>query len=251
MGRRTYDLETQIAEDQKLRTRIPANFADWALNRQVKGARLLKDPDSFIWAFPTIITDPSPLGGSTRDFQKATVGSYIKNGTAINANGSAAGFNPSQVTDNNFGMLWNFAVKMGLIAEGVAIPSRLPSVYKSVQATALGVTAAWTPAAGTKFRLMGGIVTVAGTLAAAGVQEVQLRDSATVMMRFNSFFQPTAGAAFPTVWSGGVFSFSFIEFGRISAIADNVLNVNLGTAMATGAVDVNLWGVEEPTGQIN
>ncbi len=119
---------------------------------------------------------------------------------------------------------------------------RVANVFKSVAATALGNTVVWTPAAGKKFRLMGYAISVSGTLAASGVQVIQLLDSATIIGRMNAGLIQTRTA---NISGGDSQAFRDLGQGRLSAVANNVLNVNLSTAMADGSVTVDAWGTEE------
>lgn len=115
---------------------------------------------------------------------------------------------------------------------------RIANVFKNVVATAAGNTAVWTPTAGKKFRLMGYTLSIAGTLAATGVNVLQLRDNATVIARHGA----TVTLTTPT---GDTQIGVDLGQGILSSTINNVLNVNLGTAMATGGVYVNAWGTEE------
>jgi hypothetical protein len=116
---------------------------------------------------------------------------------------------------------------------------RVASVFKNIVATAAGNTAVWTPAAGTKFRLMGYTISVAGILAATAVQTIQLRDGATTVIDRRA---ATVTATTPTGDSQLAADFGQ---GQLSALANNVLNINLGSAMTGGGVYVNAWGTEE------
>jgi hypothetical protein len=117
---------------------------------------------------------------------------------------------------------------------------RIANVYHSVLATAAGNTTVWTPPAGEKFRLMGFTISVAGTLAATGVELIQLTDSngGTVI----SQHQATVTITTPT---GDTQIGADLGQGYLSAAANNVLAVNLSSAMLTGGVAVNVWGTEE------
>lgn len=117
---------------------------------------------------------------------------------------------------------------------------RIANVYKSVLATAAGNTIVWTPTAGEAFRVMGYTISVAGTMAATGVNLIKLTDGAggTVIAQH----QATVSVTTP---SGDTQIGADLGQGFLSAAVNNVLNVNLGTAMATGGVAVNVWGTEE------
>ena len=114
---------------------------------------------------------------------------------------------------------------------------RVANVFHTVLATAAGTTAVWTPTAGKLFRLMGYTLSIAGTLAATGVQTIQLLDAAAIIKQHN------AAVATPIV--GDTQIGVDLGNGQLSAFANNVLYVSLGTAMASGSVAVNVWGTEE------
>lgn len=116
---------------------------------------------------------------------------------------------------------------------------RAANTFKTTAATALGESTVWTPAVGKKFRIMGGTISVCGTLAALAVQTIQLLDGTggAIIAQFNA----AVGA---TVSGDTQIPFSF-ENGFLSAAANNALIVKLGTAMASGSVAVNTFGTEE------
>lgn len=117
---------------------------------------------------------------------------------------------------------------------------RIATVYKTVLATALGLTPVWTPTAGKKFRLMGYTISVAGTLAATGVNLLKLVDS--VVGNVIAQHQATVTITTPT---GDTQIGADLGQGFLSAAINNVLQINLSVAMATGGVAVNVWGTEE------
>jgi hypothetical protein len=124
-----------------------------------------------------------------------------------------------------------------------------PNVFKSAQANASGDTALWTPASGKKFRLMRFRIDVPAncTLAARGVQTIKLRDGTTDLNISTDLWLgqtapvETASSAIPNYSTG------WIDLGNgiLSAAANNVLNINLGTALAAGNVRVTACGTEE------
>lgn len=123
--------------------------------------------------------------------------------------------------------------------------TRTPKVFKTATATAAGDTAVWTPASTKKFRLMGYAIylTANASLAAGGLEEILLRDSTTATgLALSAFVPGAAGTAFTQDVESGVVT---LGNGLLSATANNVLNVNLGTALATGEVRVVVWGTEE------
>jgi hypothetical protein len=122
---------------------------------------------------------------------------------------------------------------------------RTPSIFKTVQATASGNTAVWTPTSGKKFRLMRIFVQITdnASLASGAVLTVDLRDSNTSTNITFDIFVPTT--AVTTVIGDGMDQFLDLGNGILSAAANNVLNVNLSAACATGNVRVIAMGTEE------
>lgn len=120
---------------------------------------------------------------------------------------------------------------------------RTPSVYKTVSATASGNTAAWTPAGGKKFRLMRLGIDVTGNSSTVGgaVIVISFQDSVADINVTFSVFVPTAALAGLALYTQTV----DLGNGFLSAAANNVLNVNLSAALATGAVRVRMEGTEE------
>jgi len=122
--------------------------------------------------------------------------------------------------------------------------AQAPTVLKTVDAAALGNTAVWTPAAGKKFRLMGGLMTIDGscTLAAAGSLLVTLQDAVAALGWGIRVALPAAAVTQDT---DVVIPIGPFGQGVLSAAANNPLNVNLGTALAAGNVRTSVWGTEE------
>jgi len=123
---------------------------------------------------------------------------------------------------------------------------RTPAVFKDkASVTAAGDTAVWTPTAGKKFRIMRFMIAVQGlsTTAAGGNVAITLRDATSpILHTFNVNVPAVAltGAAL-------LYESNWIDLGNgyLSAAANNVLNVNLGTAFTAGGVDVFVAGTEE------
>ena len=121
---------------------------------------------------------------------------------------------------------------------------RTPAIFKTVQATATGSTALWTPTAGKKFRLMKYCIMVTGnaTLAAGAVLTVSLLDAAGQIGQQIDTFIPTA-----TFSVAEDYISPWIDLGNgiLSGAANNVLNVNLSAALTAGNVRVIACGTEE------
>ena len=137
----------------------------------------------------------------------------------------------------------NFNVKDGSSNSLMAV--RNPTTFKTVQATASGNTALWTPTSGKKFRLMRLIIDFTANVSqsAGGVITLTFQDSTTGLPISFDVFVPTAAV---TTTQGGYTS-GWIDLGNgiLSAAANNVLNVNLSAALATGNARVTACGTEE------
>lgn len=131
---------------------------------------------------------------------------------------------------NSFAYVWN-----GATWDRV----RGATIYKTVIATAAGETTVWDPAGGKKIRLMGYTISVAGTLAATGVQTIQLLDGNGGTVIKNHVATVTA-----TTPTGDSQMGADLGNGQLLTTDAN-LRVKLGTAMDTGSVTVNAWGTEE------
>lgn len=125
-----------------------------------------------------------------------------------------------------------------------AVGLRTPQVFKTVQATASGNTALWTPTSGKKFRLMRYRVQVTGNAATSGgaVVTISFQDSATGLPFAHDLFLPSTGGTTMQGYDSG-----WIDLGNgyLSTTANNVLNVNLSAALSAGNVRVQVCGTEE------
>lgn len=125
--------------------------------------------------------------------------------------------NQNGIFVNNFPLLWN--------GSNWDRP-RTPNIFKPQNAVAVATEATvWTPAAGKKFRLMGGVLTGPG---AAGAYE--FRDNTAGTIIFTVFL--SAGQAVPFDLGNGI----------LSGAADRVLTCD-GPASAT--LTGTIWGTEE------
>jgi hypothetical protein len=122
---------------------------------------------------------------------------------------------------------------------------RNPNIFKTASATATGSTAVWTPTSGKKFRVMRFKiqVTANAAIAAGGVLSVKLLDSAADLSLSHDIFLPSAAGTTMT----GAYDSGWIDLenGPLSALANNVLNVNLSAALTSGNVRVIVCGTEE------
>lgn len=121
---------------------------------------------------------------------------------------------------------------------------RTPLTFKTATATASGNTAVWTPTSGKKFRLMGYIIYVTNdaSLASAGDIDITFQDATTGLGFGFSLFVPSAAG---TTIGQNDSKWISLGNGYLSGTANNVLNVNLSTALATGKVRITAIGTEE------
>jgi hypothetical protein len=125
-----------------------------------------------------------------------------------------------------------------------------PNVFKTIQANAAGNTALWTPTTGKKLRLMRLFIVVPTncTLAARGIETISFQDSSTDMkLTFDVWLGQTAPVEAAGTPPYPAFTSGWIDLGNgvLSAAANNVLNVNLGTVLASGNVRITACGTEE------
>lgn len=146
----------------------------------------------------------------------------------------------------------NTSVSSGLMtspqvwgSDGRAVQLHPVDTFKSVATGAVGNTALWTPSASKRFGLSCISVEVTGnaTLAVAGEEVITLEDSATPIPGFqwNVFVPATALNTSGELYASGTTCFTN---GFLSATANNVLSVNLSTALTAGHVVVRAWGAE-------
>lgn len=136
-------------------------------------------------------------------------------------------------------VLYTLATAYGFnTVEGAWDQLLVAAVFKTAAVTAAGATTVWTPTSGKRFRLMGYTLSVSGTVAATGTQVIELLDAATIFAQH--------GATVQSVTPQGDTQIG-LDYGNgyLSSGVNNVLTINLGTAMATGAVYANLWGTEQ------
>ena len=139
--------------------------------------------------------------------------------------------------------MYTSTLNFGYVGNAQSNALRTPFVFKSAAVSAAGNTALWTPASGKKFRLMRYCIqaSLAATLAVAGDEVVGLQDSTTDLGLSVDFRLLTAGQqgmAFQGPWTD-------LGNGILSSAANNVLNVNLGTALSGGVIRVLACGTEE------
>lgn len=158
-------------------------------------------------------------------------------------NSASSGVAPLYVADSVYGGAFSGAADA--TRQGWS-KMRAPTVFKTVQATATGNTAVWTPGSGNKFRLLKVFIELTdnASLSAGAVLTISFQDGTTAMPIAVDVFVPTT--AVTTVVGVGIEQLLDLgPFGIQSAAANNVLNVNLSAVLATGNVRVIAMGTEE------
>lgn len=158
---------------------------------------------------------------------------FTDNSTTIAASAAGGGGNSVQAVAT--------CASTGATAQSML---RTPNIFKTATATASGNTAAWTPTAGKKFRIMRFMIQVTGNAITAGgaVITVSFQDAAAAIGLAMDVFVPAT--AFST---GDDFISPWVDLGNgfLSAAANNVLNINLSAALTAGNVRVTVCGTEE------
>ena len=148
---------------------------------------------------------------------------------------------PIENTITNYNHLLVQSVQKELVG-GFWRFKRNPGTFKTGKFTAAGSGVLWTPTAGTSFRLMRYKIDVTGdaVAAAAGYIDLTFYDALTAM--------PLAETAYiPLAVAGTAFTSGWVDLGNgiLSALADNVLSMNLSGALTGGVVRVTVAGTEE------
>jgi hypothetical protein len=157
-------------------------------------------------------------------------------GTATSDNADpAAGINVQRVL-----------AEMGLlnVPAGTWERWRTPTKITSLTVFNIGATNIVTPTAGKKFRLFGYLLMLPGnaSLAAAAVENMDLKDGGSFLFGADVFVPNAAGTG-PMLYTGAWVMLN--GNGYLSAIANNTLQLNLGTGLATSAARISVLTSEE------
>lgn len=203
---------------------LPLSSPGWNLVKTFKSFRLLEDEEGHAYAIPVIITDPQQTS-------MVPMGVYL--GTSVNKSASNPGNGP-----------WVFNVPELLKAvTALYEQQRTPDTFKQLALTAAsGQAGIWEPAAGKKFRLMGGVITIAKGSTAAGAISIGLQDGAAGAQ---VVFIALSGAALLATPDVNCIPFTIPFNGYLSTTADNWLYLNNSAAFTAGGVSVAVWGTEE------
>lgn len=152
-------------------------------------------------------------------------------------------FGPFQSVSNSPCLASGMYVTTQAAGNNAFVGLRTPAIFKTVQASAAGNTAVWTPAAAKKFRLMRYqlILTDNAATNANGVITLSFSD-ATTGLNISTDFYVQSG-----IGGGAEFIGPWVDLGNgyLSLAANNVLNASLSTALTNGNFRINVCGTEE------
>lgn len=232
------------------RGKIPVTInrgLDWNaihLSAAEKSIRFVEDGEGNIWGFPVMLIDPSTPGATTLVAQPNAVIRDANSGQQANVDQFTR--NDLSTVYNGGGHLNTNAVVCYYNSAGTGgVPhyetGRTPNRWKSVEtAVAAATTDLWTPAAGTKFRLMGGIITMSGSIAAIAKRSLKLIEetAGTVIV--------AVGIVIPVLGANIAIPFTIPGNGFLASTADKKLQVvTAGGTYVAGSDWVTVWGTEE------
>ena len=119
--------------------------------------------------------------------------------------------------------------------------ARTPTIFKNAApAAAPATTDVWTPAGGKKFRLMGGVISMSGSIAAVALRTLKLIEetAGTVIVELHLDIPVTGGSV--------AVNFTIPGNGFLASTVDKKLQaVTAGGTYVTGTDAVSVWGTEE------
>jgi hypothetical protein len=221
----------------------PLNWANMGLTQQARTVRFVEDEEGNIWAYPVVLIDP----------QANTENLTVMPNVVIRDPNIAQFANVDQYTRADLSTLYNSGALLNVNAVQCVYNSlgtgsqpryetlRTPNKWKNAStAVAPATTDLWTPAGGTKFRVLGGTITMSGTIAAAAIRTLTLIEetAATVIAR--------AVLDIPILGGTLAYSFTLGPNGFLASTVDKKLQiVTAGATYVTGADAVMVWGTEE------
>jgi len=209
-------------------------WQDLRLSEQIKHLRFFRDKDNNIVVMPVIMFDPTQTGLNVLPMGR--VG--ISDPTTLNSYARVFGHPCIGWPEATLGLVTHSTQMVQNCLQLEAV--RTPTIFKSVSINAIGPTIIWDPTPGTKFRLMGGIITGCGAiLAVAAYTLINFLDEANPMYLDFGAWIPAAGADMAPI------AFDLKPNGYFSVLADNRLRVGLLAAFTGGSLRVTVWGTEE------
>jgi len=228
------DAEFKDYQAKKAIVNAAVQWNDLRLSEQVKHVRLFRDKDNNIVTMPVILLDPTQTGLNVLPMGR--VG--ISDPAAVNTYARVYGLPCCGWPETTLGLVTHSTemVQKGANLEAV----RTPTIFRTASITVTGPTTIWTPAAGNKFRLMGGVITFGGpTLAAAAYEIIRFYDLATQMAIDFLAWVPQVAVDMHSI------AFDLKPNGYLSIAADNAFRVGLTDNLAAGIIRITVWGTEE------
>lgn len=120
------------------------------------------------------------------------------------------------------------------------------NIWKIQSSNAAGNAVVWTPQAGNKYRLLGFILSLSMDTTTAAALAISLHDSTSPSNIFQVVISNGAIASLPQPI---IFAYTLPGDGYLANLKDNVLYLNLTTALTTGVCLVSAFGTEEGSTQ--
>lgn len=219
---------------------------DWKtfnLAEAVKSFYFETDEEGNLKAIPVILIDPD---ASIVTVDPTKVQGLPRVGIRDSASGNVANVDAYAMQGlSGTRYMLNVAAAMLVYNPNASGPSmegyRTPSKYKWASCVTAAATIIWSPTAGTKFRLMGGVIVILASLAAAALQKINFLEE--TLGTFGLEFQIYLPAAIGTLAT--VIPFTLGPNGYLASAADKDLTVTMTANLGAGAVSVTVWGTEE------
>ena len=221
---------------------------DWKtfnLAEAIKSFYFETDEEGNLKAIPVILVDPN---ASIVTVDSERVQGLPRVGIRDSASGNVANVDQYAMQGlSGTRYMLNVAAAMLVYQPNAPGPSmegfRTPSTYKWASCTTAAATIVWSPSAGKKFRLMGGVIVSLAGLAAAALQKINFLEE--TLGTFGLEFQLYLPAAANIGTLGTVIPFTLGPNGYLASAADKDLTVSMTANLTAGAVSVTVWGTEE------
>jgi hypothetical protein len=215
-------------------------YLGFRFESSVRAFYLTKDRKNRMRAIPVLLITPT-AGTSPMKVIPGT-NAYIKDANT----GYDAFVDNSNIQYGTTGLDVN--ARMGLYNPAGTYPignaieiQRTPTTWKVGNTAAAGQTALWTPTAGKKFRILGGVLMLSKEATCAGAFAFGLQDGAGA----NVVYFNISAVALAAIGACTIIPLALPGNGYPSTAINNVLNFNLGAALTAGLVSASVWGTEE------
>lgn len=221
----------------------PLNWSTSSFSQQVRSLRFAEDDDGNVWAMPVVLFDVNPVVAAGVAVPEADRINPWGKFRLVNNEGSIAVdvTSPSLLFSIYNGALLNMALGYAADSTTVLKKNFTPDKWKSsVIAAAPATTDIWTPTAGYKFRVLGGVICMGGLIAAAAVRNLTLIEetAGTVVMR--------TSITIPVLGNNIAIPFTLGPSGFLASTADKKLQcVTAGATYTAGQDSVYVYGTEE------